>query len=122
MRLGKAQLWGLLVVTSVDPRLGSEKGTDGGELVDVESRQLGGIELTDAEASGGAWKGGDRKWYPFGIQVQSWAEPSTVVFPWWWSVSGESATHFEMTQLQEVRATAEERTVILVLFFDGCAT
>jgi hypothetical protein len=39
----KAQLWGLLVVASVDPRLGPEKGTDGGELVKVESRQLDGI-------------------------------------------------------------------------------
>jgi hypothetical protein len=43
VRQSKAQLWGLLVVASVDPRLGPEKGTDGGELVKVESRQLDGI-------------------------------------------------------------------------------
>jgi hypothetical protein len=55
MRCSKAQLWGLLVVASVDPRLGPEKGTDGGKLVKVESRQLGGIDDYNAEALGGFW-------------------------------------------------------------------
>ena len=41
----KAQLWGLLVVASVDPRLGPEKRTDEGKLVDVEARQLGGFAV-----------------------------------------------------------------------------
>jgi hypothetical protein len=48
----QAQLWGLLVVASVDPRLGPEKGADGGELVKVESRQLDGIDGVNAEAWG----------------------------------------------------------------------
>jgi hypothetical protein len=39
----QAQLWGLLVVASVDPRLWAEKGADRGELVEVEARQLGGL-------------------------------------------------------------------------------
>jgi hypothetical protein len=39
----KAQLWGLLVVASVDPRLWAEKGTDRGELVKVDARQLDGL-------------------------------------------------------------------------------
>jgi hypothetical protein len=43
VRCCAGQLWRLLVVASVDPRLGAEKGTDGGELVKVESRQLDGI-------------------------------------------------------------------------------
>lgn len=53
----KAQLWGLLVVASVDPRLGPEKGADGGELVEVESRQLEGIAGMNAEALGSVVKG-----------------------------------------------------------------
>jgi hypothetical protein len=53
----KAQLWGLLVVASVDPSLGPEKGTDGGELVKVESRQLGGIAGIYAEALGSVVEG-----------------------------------------------------------------
>jgi hypothetical protein len=39
----KGQLWRLLVVASVDPRLWAEKGTDGGELVKVKPRQLDGL-------------------------------------------------------------------------------
>jgi hypothetical protein len=61
----KAQLWGLLVVASVDPRLGPEKGADGGELVKVESRQLEGIAGINAEALGSVVKGdGDRTGTP----------------------------------------------------------
>lgn len=42
--VAKAQLWGLLVVASYDPNLGSEKRTDERKLVDVEARQLGGCD------------------------------------------------------------------------------
>ena len=48
----EGQLWRLLVVASVDPRLGPEKRTDEGKLVDVEARQLGGFCCQDAVASG----------------------------------------------------------------------
>jgi hypothetical protein len=40
---GKGQLWRLLVVASVDPRLWAEKGTDEGELDKVKPRQLDGL-------------------------------------------------------------------------------
>jgi len=40
---GKGQLWWLLVVASVDPRLWAEKGTDEGKLVKVKPRQLEGL-------------------------------------------------------------------------------
>jgi hypothetical protein len=64
----KAQLWGLLVVASVDPRLGPEKGADGRELVKVEPRQLDGIEDTNAEALGCAVKGnGDETGTPLDV-------------------------------------------------------
>ena len=43
--IAKGQLWRLLVVASVDPSLWAEKGTDEGELVDVEARQLDGLEI-----------------------------------------------------------------------------
>lgn len=49
-RLVETQLWRLLVIASVDPRLGPEKGADGRELVNVESRQLEGIDCANAEA------------------------------------------------------------------------
>lgn len=39
----KAQLWRLLVVASVDPRLWAEKGADGGELEKVKPRQFDGL-------------------------------------------------------------------------------
>ena len=39
----KGQLWRLLVVASVDPRLWAEKGTDKGELEKVKPRQLDGL-------------------------------------------------------------------------------
>lgn len=39
-----AKLWRLLVVASVDPRLGPEKRTNEGKLVDVQARQLGGLD------------------------------------------------------------------------------
>jgi hypothetical protein len=72
VQVSKAQLWRLLVVASVDPRLGPEKGADGGELVKVESRQLGGIDGVNAEALGGALKGnGDRNGTPLMIQTRS---------------------------------------------------
>lgn len=72
VHVSKAQLWRLLVVASVDPRLGPEKGADGGELVKVESRQLGGIDGVNAEALGGALKGnGDRNGTPLMIQTRS---------------------------------------------------
>jgi hypothetical protein len=61
----KAQLWGLLVVASVDPRLGPEKGTDGGELVKIESRQLDGI--AECERRSVRWRVGEewrRNGYP----------------------------------------------------------
>jgi hypothetical protein len=65
----KAQLWGLLVVASVDPRLGPEKGADGGELVKVESRQLDGIEGANAEALGSAVEGdGDEMGTPLDVR------------------------------------------------------
>lgn len=77
---GKAQLWGLLVVAAVDPRLGPENGADGGELVEVESRQLGGIEGRDPEASGSAVEGdGKRSWGPFGYFSTIVGAESTVV-------------------------------------------
>jgi hypothetical protein len=72
------QLWRLLVVASVDPRLGAEKGTDGGELVKVESRQLDGIAGMNAEALGCVCGSGDRNEDPLAAQRQSWAM-STVV-------------------------------------------
>src|SRR6266576_5819863 len=39
------QLWRLFVVASVDPGFRAEKGTDKGELVDVNARQLDGVVL-----------------------------------------------------------------------------
>jgi hypothetical protein len=57
----------------VDPRLGPEKGTDGGELVDIESRQLEGVDVKDATASdincGGV---GGRNGYPLEDQCSGW--------------------------------------------------
>jgi hypothetical protein len=37
------QLWRFLVVASVDPGFWAEKGTDEGELVNVNARQLDGV-------------------------------------------------------------------------------
>lgn len=51
----QAQLWGLLVVASVDPRLGAEERANEGELVDVSARQLGGFEVENAVALGSRW-------------------------------------------------------------------
>jgi len=56
---GTGQLWGLLVVTSVDPRFWAEKGTDRGKLEEVESRQLDGVcndgrQSVGERADGGA--------------------------------------------------------------------
>lgn len=56
---GKTQLWWLLVVASVDPRLWAEKGTDGGELVKVKPRQLDGLFVNGRrgvrQRGGGRW-------------------------------------------------------------------
>ena len=60
--VAKAQLWGLLVVASDDPDLGSEKRADEGKLVDVEARQLGGCDGQDAVASG--------EWVRVGVSVE----------------------------------------------------
>lgn len=47
----EGQLWRLLVVASVDPRLWAEKRANEGKLVDVKSRQLDGLSDQDAVAS-----------------------------------------------------------------------
>lgn len=41
----EGQLWRFLVVASVDPGFRAEKGTDEGELVNVNARQLDGVVL-----------------------------------------------------------------------------
>jgi hypothetical protein len=75
----KAQLWGLLVVASVDPSLGPEKGTDGGELVKVESRQLGGIAGIHAEALGSVVGGNGGDVGPLGGSEVSWVTSTVFV-------------------------------------------
>jgi hypothetical protein len=49
----EGQLWRLLVVASVDPRLWAEERANEGEL--VEPRQLDGLLCQDALAPGVAW-------------------------------------------------------------------
>ena len=45
------QLGRLLVIASLDPRLGAEKRANERKLVDVEARQLDGLYIQDAVAS-----------------------------------------------------------------------
>jgi hypothetical protein len=73
------QLWRFLVVASVDPRFGPEKGADGGELVKVESRQLEGIDGMNAAALSIVLEGnGERTGDPLMAQRQVWAMSTAV--------------------------------------------
>lgn len=76
---GLAQLWRLLVVASVDPRLWAEKGTDGGELVKVKPRQLDGlVKIGRQGVRESSREGWGSKRMPGFDQSQSWAVTSTV--------------------------------------------
>ena len=80
----KAQLWGLLVVASVDPRLWAEKGTNEGKLEEVEPRQLDGLSIKGRRSVRRRYEGGER------AGTKRLLGPGSIVRVETWSAAGAS--------------------------------